>query len=329
MKRAIVFGPARFGGADFHHHYVEQGINKTRQLIGQIRQQSQTGDMMMVNLETLQLLAGIEKHILVDTRDLPCLPDGWATSLREFLNFANATIDITDAWVPSLQRVDDEHLMEKLTQCMWKKADMMKFQMCGLCLQACSLADIVTLEGKNIEGWAMNGELPEDRQSPWLWPHMERPPEKFWTTWRRMLRKMFSHPCTNDLHRPLGKWITDPHQKWKHHFHPSSDKLIEHINQNSYIEYEPTTLRSRQQRTFYTIGENKNERPPTQLTPASASNVRENRINVTVVPMIEDTTITNNPTTFREHVARQPNHIRRLMANSGTNNDADDLASNL
>ena len=52
MKRAMVFGPKRCGRAKFHHHRVEQGINKVIQLIGKIGQGSQLGEMMMMEAET-------------------------------------------------------------------------------------------------------------------------------------------------------------------------------------------------------------------------------------------------------------------------------------
>ena len=102
---------------------------------------------MMINVETVQLLAGISKHIFQDTQHLPYLPTGWVTSLREFLDYSEAAIDITDPWIPPLQRVDDDYLMEKVMLYYWTKAEMMKFQMCRLYLQVYSLADIIEVSG--------------------------------------------------------------------------------------------------------------------------------------------------------------------------------------
>ena len=58
MKCAIVFGPSRCRGAEFHHQCVEQGINKTMQFVGQVCSGSQTGETMLINMETVQLMSG-------------------------------------------------------------------------------------------------------------------------------------------------------------------------------------------------------------------------------------------------------------------------------
>ena len=62
-----LFGPERYGGSAFRHHYTEQGINKSRQFIGQVRMKSQTGELKTISLETLQLIAGIGRPILEAT----------------------------------------------------------------------------------------------------------------------------------------------------------------------------------------------------------------------------------------------------------------------
>ena len=74
MKRATAFGPERHRGAKFHHHHAEQGINKALQFTGQVRAQSQTGNMMMTGVETLQLMAGIGQPTFETTENLPHLP---------------------------------------------------------------------------------------------------------------------------------------------------------------------------------------------------------------------------------------------------------------
>jgi len=137
--REIVFGTERYGGAKFHHQCVEQGINKVMQLIGQIRQQSQIGEMMMIGVDTLQLTSGIGQPILECTGNLPYLPKGWVPSIREFLNFANATIELTEKWIPPLQRENDNHIMDCIMSEKWSKNDLIKFQMCRVHLQVCSI----------------------------------------------------------------------------------------------------------------------------------------------------------------------------------------------
>ena len=109
-----MFGPEKHDGAKFHHHCAKQGVNKATQFIGQARQQSQLGNVMMIGVETLQLIAGIGQPILESTGHLSHLPKGWVTTLREFLNFANATIETTNAWMPKLQRENDTHMMDAM-----------------------------------------------------------------------------------------------------------------------------------------------------------------------------------------------------------------------
>ena len=187
---------------------------------------------MMIGVETLQLIAGIGKPILEETGQLQCLPKGWVTTLREFLNFANATIEITNAWIPALQRQNDIHIMDAMLQHKWTRGDLIKFQMCRMYLQVCSLTCITTIKGDKLEDWALSGEQPDDRRSPWLWPRTEKPPTTFWTVWRRMLRSTVIVPGGDELRQPIGDWISQPQQEWLHTYDTENNLLIENFSKD-------------------------------------------------------------------------------------------------
>ena len=142
---------------------------------------------MLINMETMQLIAGTSTPVFEEKRQLQCLPDGWVKSLMDFLQFANASIELTEPWMPKMQRADDHHTMDKVLEIKWTKGELTKFQTCRMCLQVCGAACIATMTGDTMEDWAMNRNSPDDRKSPWLWPQLERPPDDFWTKWKEML----------------------------------------------------------------------------------------------------------------------------------------------
>lgn len=64
IPKEIRFGPKKYNGkglADLTSHQVSQHVE---QLIGHIRRDDQTGKILLIQLETHQLLIGSEKNLL-------------------------------------------------------------------------------------------------------------------------------------------------------------------------------------------------------------------------------------------------------------------------
>ena len=51
MPREVVFKPKEMGGVGMHDYYIEQGIRQIFSLVGHTRQNSDTGQIMMIELQ--------------------------------------------------------------------------------------------------------------------------------------------------------------------------------------------------------------------------------------------------------------------------------------
>ena len=92
-----------------------------------------------------------------------------------------------DYTLPPLEREHDVILIDELIQSeqFYIKA-IIQFNMCRLYLQALSLSDIVTSDGKSIEYEYFHGKRIETRGRHISWPRQSKPPAKSWRTWREV-----------------------------------------------------------------------------------------------------------------------------------------------
>jgi hypothetical protein len=108
--RSLIYGPEEFGGFGIHHLYTEMQGLKINSIISHLRAKTPLGLLIKVNLEYLQLIAGIESPILSSFEPLPYISHNWLMQLRDFLIEINATIGNTgpmDPTTPRPQRLND------------------------------------------------------------------------------------------------------------------------------------------------------------------------------------------------------------------------------
>ena len=68
--KVVVYGQRELFGFGMHDFfYIEQGIQQLTALVGQIRQDSETGRLMRIELQWCQVQAGTAKHLLGDPHD--------------------------------------------------------------------------------------------------------------------------------------------------------------------------------------------------------------------------------------------------------------------
>eukprot|EP00957_Ditylum_brightwellii_P099393 7571308-Ditylum_brightwellii.AAC.1 len=56
--RAIIYGSMKYGGFQFAHLYLEQGYLAIKHLLGHLREETLTGNQIMIALSYVQLVAG-------------------------------------------------------------------------------------------------------------------------------------------------------------------------------------------------------------------------------------------------------------------------------
>jgi len=94
---------------------------------------------------------------------------------------------------------------------------------CRLYLQIVNLADLLDVDGVNIDPNINSLEIKIDRKSSWEWPEQVKPSKTKWTIWLMMVEENLL-PYVYNI-QGLGKWINKPHQRFEWKYSPTSDKL--------------------------------------------------------------------------------------------------------
>ena len=69
MPLTVVFGPRKFGGIGMFDFYTEQLIEHLRLIVLEIRKDSTAGKLLRIELDSLQLISGLQQPVLTVPRD--------------------------------------------------------------------------------------------------------------------------------------------------------------------------------------------------------------------------------------------------------------------
>ena len=195
--RAVVYGPEKHGGIGIKSLYAEQSIAQITALIQHTRLHSPFGRTIRINMDWVQITAGIQCPVLEDTRPIQHLEGEWFKSIREFLFKTNSKIEIDNLWVPKLQRKQDRCIMDVLRNC----NDTPKINRVKIYLQATTIADITNAEGTYITEFSFGGQNSRNAENPRRstheWPRQPRPGPKSWKAWREALQAILSKDGKN------------------------------------------------------------------------------------------------------------------------------------
>ena len=194
MPREVVYGPPSLFGLGMHDYYIEQGTQQLCTLVGHIRQESETGNMMRIELQWCQVQAGTKTHLLADPKDsIDYIETCWIMSIRDFLRTYHLQIDLTSSCIPDLQCEGDEFIMDALrTRSGSSSADLLKLNACRLYLQVSRLSEIVHEDGSALCDAILIGADTAIFPSRSRWPRQGRPPKPWWTLWKNKLKMVFS-----------------------------------------------------------------------------------------------------------------------------------------
>jgi hypothetical protein len=239
--RAVVYGPAKHGGIGIKHLYAEQSIAQITALLQHTRLNSPLGRTMFINLECVQMIAGIQKPVLEDTEPLQHMEGDWFKSTRTFLQKTACTIQIDGLWTPRVQRLHDKCIMDVLRT----SQDTMQINRVRIYLQATTIADIANAEGTHITKHAFGGRNSRNtearRKTRQKWPRQPRPGPKAWKAWREALQKHLSiDGKSRKLRQTLGKWIlaqSKTRQEWHWYIDPPTGTLFQRDG-NTFRQYQ-------------------------------------------------------------------------------------------
>jgi len=104
---AVVYAPIEVGGLGFQHLGYKQGVQHILPLVKHLRSNTLAGQLYSTLIDAYQITAGSARHILKHTDFIPWCPDGWMSTLRQFLHSINTTICLQNPWAPSPCHVND------------------------------------------------------------------------------------------------------------------------------------------------------------------------------------------------------------------------------
>ncbi len=207
-SRSILHGPSELCGGNFLPLYTIQGEGQILQFLKFWRTKTDTGKLLRVAVAWIQLHTGVGLSLLDNvTTVIPYMATRWLPSLRTFIASINSTIQLDRNYVPPIQRVHDEYIMDTLLQSgAFTVAQIKTLNYCQLYLQVVTVSDICHANGTHVDAGYISG-CPTllSSQTNWITINKARPADKHWVLWQLATRTW----CRADhsLYRPLGDWF--------------------------------------------------------------------------------------------------------------------------
>jgi hypothetical protein len=207
-KRAIIYGPAHLGGANFRSLYSVQGVGQLLSFIKYWRSPCQAGKLLRIAVAWLQHTLGTSRSFLQDTSTrLPHMEAKWLKSLRDYLKHVKGNIEVDQKYIPPLERIHDCYIMDAIIDShQFNNKEIQRLNYCRLYLQAVTLSDLAQASGTHLDMAMLRG-CPDQCSSVSRWHHVTqgRPDDKQWQLWRRANRIWSEEDGA--LKQPLKRWI--------------------------------------------------------------------------------------------------------------------------
>eukprot|EP00957_Ditylum_brightwellii_P200606 15292961-Ditylum_brightwellii.AAC.1 len=138
--------------------WINEGYLNIKYLIGQIQEESLTGNHLLVLLSQAQLVSKSKAPYLKGvTCNRDFVPSIWLSGIQNYLQYSQSKIHIADVWIPSLQGVCDEMLMDVYEKDKPSTNTLDRLNRVWLYLGVTTLADLCDDDGVFLESWALTG----------------------------------------------------------------------------------------------------------------------------------------------------------------------------
>ena len=249
VAKEVRQGPRLYQGLDHKPLYFTQGLRHIEALQRHGKSDSITGRLIRTSVEALKLETGSPDSLFSTDFALfgPLATSSWCTHTWQFLSENDILVEED---TPNLQprRDHDEFLIPAFLAAGVKGKRLLQANRCRLYLQATSLADIASGDGREIMENAWSGHRDPFRTPYYQWPVQQRPADTDWREWRSALRSAFldpARPSRRTLNRPLGEWIVNAAEpRWEWYFSPS-EKRIYRVSNDQTSYFRPSSFRTR------------------------------------------------------------------------------------
>lgn len=214
-------------GLDLRDPHVEQSFKKLEILITYGGVDRMTGKFLQTSIEHHILELGSFTpffSIPYKTHHFLATPT-WLTVLWEFISTHDIILSNTTNVRLSPLRSHDRTIMDIFFQDHSLPPNILvSINRVRCYLEVFSLANITTGDGNRIRSCYLQGNR-GDTHSNWDW-HEEKLSVRDFNRWRNSMSLLLDE--TKRLHRPLGKWLAQPHHFWRWYYDMPNDTIYEH-----------------------------------------------------------------------------------------------------
>jgi hypothetical protein len=163
LARAVVFAPLKYLGLGVKHQFVTQGVRKLEAFFD--HGQPFTMQLIETAWYRTMIQSGLGADFLEENSFLfrACLPNGWITSLWEFLSTYAITLRRNKSkFHRNLRMHSDRFIMKDVFNSQqWTSAEKEQFNCCRLYLRVELISDIMTADGLAIRRHIWSGKIDE------------------------------------------------------------------------------------------------------------------------------------------------------------------------
>lgn len=193
IPTSIRHGPIELGGLDLYDMRTELGIEQLKFLRNAIFSNSSAGRLILLNLQYLQLEAGIAEGLLANPGiEVSYLTPSWLVSVRDFLATHNMSITLTDQ--PTIQTAGptDQFIMQSQHLRRYSKSQQMDINLVRIYLQVNTLADMTDeLQPNRIRLEYLDGTRPHGWTTTMRWPKQLEPSKSQRRLWKRFIASSY------------------------------------------------------------------------------------------------------------------------------------------
>ena len=233
---AVLFGPSTHGGLARPNLWTEQAIEHLRLTTLEIRKKSKAGNLLRVELDTLQLVSGLLHPILCSPFDPRLLlPQTRLSFLWQTCSTLNIQVEVFSQWLPSPRVAGDQSIMEAiLSSDVIKKEYSNKnhiaiFNKCRMFAKVVMTSDLTLPNSTKLDPsiWSLTTQ----RQSELTWPRVRPPNRREIALWKSMLARVFlvSNQQIKGLTHSSTSTLIPERTTTNQHTEPPLLSLLHHI----------------------------------------------------------------------------------------------------
>jgi hypothetical protein len=228
FPHAIVYSPLQYQGLRIMHLFMHQGMCHLSKILREGSSSSITGKVIRASTEQLRLELGIDGQVgdWDSTIFSPVATDSWIKSVWQFCSTYDLQLHYPCTKL-ELGHTNDQFLM--MLDYGYHKTDLHRLNEYHMWLQAITVSDITTANGRSITKDSWKGLLNPFGSHAYSWPCS--PPtlsSAHWQLWQTALQpSLLIQPLTQGLwlHLPLGSWTCSVSLLWTWYWVTQEDRL--------------------------------------------------------------------------------------------------------